>query len=104
LARWQEALKRRRLKESSLRTYLAAGEAFEDWLRSSKGVDLDGLIDGDLETACPFLLEYVDHFLGASEGYRRSVIGHISVIFSACGLKLPFEELVLRKWISDAGP
>jgi len=97
LVRWQEALRRKRLKESSVRAYLAAGEAFEDWLRSHKGVDLGGLIGSDLETACSFLLEYVDHYLGASDGYRRSVIGHISAIFSACGHKSQFKELVLRK-------
>jgi len=97
LARWQEALKRRTLKETSLRVYLAAGETFEDWLRSHKGVDLDGLIGGDLGKACSCLIEYVDRYLGASDGYRRSVVGHISAIFSACGRKLSFEELALRK-------
>lgn len=94
LSKWQESLRRLNLKEASVRAYISSGEGFESWLQSNKKIDLDSLIDGDLETAKAAVLEYVRSYLGGSSSQNRGVIGHISRIFSACGRKLPFKELV----------
>jgi len=95
MTRWQEALRRLNLKESSLRAYISSGYGFESWLRAAKKTDLDTLIDsGDLETAQALVLEYVRSYLGGSPLQNRGFIGHISRIFSASGRKLPFKELI----------
>jgi len=93
LTRWQEALRRLNLKESSLRAYISSGYGFESWLRSARKTDLDCLIDGDLETAKATILEYVRPHLGGSPLQNRGFIGHISRLFSASGRRLPFKEL-----------
>ena len=95
MTRWQEALRRLNLKESSLRAYISSGDGFESWLRSAKKTDLDGLIESeDLETAQALVLEYVRSYLGGPPLQNRGFIGHISRIFSASGRKLPFKELI----------
>lgn len=94
MSSWQEALRRLNLKEASVRSYTSTGLGFDSWLRFSRNTSLDQLIEGDIETAKALVLDYVRSYLGGTPSQNRGVIGHISRIFSACGKRLPFKELV----------